>query len=321
MKKYIIIILAIIFLTACDKILEIENDTPQVTPTHSTENDQTINEDIATPQVIPTYSTENDQTINEDIATPVLVKNLFLGGLSNGKWMQRDEFFNSGIVKFDGFEYDVYSNNINIGTAIGRLPANWISGELIQGDKYEEDFSILEIYDKNNQAISYDIAIKAEWNLFPQSYTEQSTEQESYTTLVKNYLVECGIESPKTSIKQIISVDLEGDGTEEVLIAADNTIDDQFEQVKKGDNAVLIFRKVVEGEVIDQIVEQDIRLNEEEYSSYYRILYRVETIADLDGDSVMEVIVRSWYYEGEGWSIYKLIHNRLELVASNGIGA
>jgi hypothetical protein len=91
--------------------------------------------------------------------------------------------------------------------------------------------------------------------------------------------------------------------------------------VKKGDNAVLVFRKVVDGEVINQIVEQDIRLNDDEYASLYRVLFRVETIADLDGDSVMEVIVRSWYYEGEGWSIYKLINYQLELVASNGLGA
>lgn len=300
MKKSIIILLVIIFLISCNKTSKNENYEPQVNPTNSA---------------------EKNQTIYENITTPVLVKDLFLGGISDGKWLQREEFFNSGIVDFDGFEYDVYSKDINTGMATGRQPTNWMSGESIQGDKYEEDFCIIELYDEKNQTVSYDIALKSEWNLFPRSYKEQSTEQEDYTTLVNNYLVEYGIENPDTSIKQIISVDLEGDGTEEILIAADNTIDDQFGQVRKGDNAVLIFRKVVDGEVKDQIVEQDIRLNDDENPSYYRVLFRVETIADLDGDNVMEIIVRSWYYEGEAWSIYKLIDDRLELVASNGLGA
>jgi hypothetical protein len=301
LKKCIIFILSLLFLTACDKEAENVNYEPQISPTQIAEIDNTINAGI--------------------ITTPVLVKDLFMGGLSNGIWQQQDEFFNSGVVNLDGFEYDVYANDMKIGTAIGRQLTNWMSGEPIQGDKYEKDFCIVELYDKNNQEINYDIAIQAEWNLFPRSYTEQSTEQENYTKLVQDYLLENGIESPETSIKQIISVDLEGDGTDEMLIAADNTIDDQFEQVKKGDNAVLVFRKVVDGEVIDQIVEQDIKLEDDEYPSFYRVLFRIETIADLDGDSVMEVIVRSWYYEGKGWSIYKLIDNRLELVASNGLGA
>lgn len=114
---------------------------------------------------------------------------------------------------------------------------------------------------------------------------------------------------------------MDDDGTDEMIIAADNTINDQFEQVKIGDNAVLVFRKVVDGEMKDQIVNEDIRLEDDEYASLYRVLSRVETIADLDGDGIMEVIVRSWYYEGEEWSIYKLIDNRLELLTSNGFGA
>lgn len=51
------------------------------------------------------------------------------------------------------------------------------------------------------------------------------------------------------------------------------------------------------------------------------LLFSVDSIADLDGDGIMELIISSQYYEGFGWSIYKLIDKRLELVASNGMGA
>lgn len=82
-----------------------------------------------------------------------------------------------------------------------------------------------------------------------------------------------------------------------------------------------MLRRYVDGKAIDQVLEQHIILEEPEFPSPYRLLYSVDTIADLDGDGIMEVIVFTQYYEGLGWSIYKLIDDRLELVASNGIGA
>ena len=68
------------------------------------------------------------------------------------------------------------------------------------------------------------------------------------------------------------------------------------------------------------MIDKHILLEDVQETSIYRLLFRVETFADLDGDGVLEVIVRDWYYEGEGWSVYKLIDNRLVLVASNGAG-
>ena len=175
--------------------------------------------------------------------------------------------------------------------------------------------------DVNNQNVDYDIAMNADWNLYPRSYSNQSTNQKSYNDLVKNLLIKEGLKNPDTTLKQVIRVDLDGDGTEEVLITADNTINDKFEQVRKGDNAIVIFRKLVNGKVVVQVVEKDIKLKNEEIDSLYRLLFRIETFSDLDGDGIMEVFIKSWYYEGEGWFVYKLIDNRLELVASNGSGA
>ncbi|TAH64515.1 MAG: hypothetical protein EWM47_12415 [Anaerolineaceae bacterium] len=82
-----------------------------------------------------------------------------------------------------------------------------------------------------------------------------------------------------------------------------------------------MFRKYVDGEAVDQVLLEHIIIEDPEYPSPYRLLFSVDSIADLDGDGIMELIVFSQYYEGLGWSIFKLIDNNLELVASNGLGA
>lgn len=269
----------------------------------------------------PTDRVESDSSGNEGITTPVLVNGVYMGGLYHGKWMQQDEFFRQADVSLEGFPYDIFIDGSNTGRSTGSLPTSWMSGLTLEGDQYDQEYCIVDLLDEDGQNIDYDIAIKADWNLFPRPYKIQNPDQTYYLDLIKNYLMEYGLENPETTIKQMIKVDLEGDGTDEVLIAADNTKDDQFIEVKKGDNAILLFRKMVDGEVINQPVEQDIRVEEEEYPTIFRYLSRVETIADLDGDNTLEVIVKSWYYEGVYWSIYKLIDDRLELVASGGYGA
>ena len=270
----------------------------------------------------PENIAENKNNKNtEDITTPVLVQDLLIGGLNKGEWMYYDEFYNSGAVNFEGYEYDVYSNNSKIATAKGSLPMNWMTGDTLLGTEYEFDYYIIELYENDNMIDGFDIALKADWDLFPRLYNEDYSENALYTDLVKTYLIESGLENPETTVKQSIKVDLEGDGTDEFLIYADNMIEDNFSEVKKGDNSVLIFRKYQDGKAIDQVLDQYIITENPEYSSPYRLLFNVDTIADLDGDGTMEVIVKNWYYEGIGWSIYKLKDNKLELVASNGIGA
>lgn len=300
MKRFIIFAV-IIFLTGCT-----------IAPPESSNTGR--------PQTGTIDNTNQQEANVKAISSPLIIQGIFVGGISGGKLMKPDEFYNSKLVDFDGYVYDTYLEGKKKGEAIGSLPFDPISGEALREESYDEAYAYVELKDKNNEKASYDLAIKTDWDIFPRNYKAQSTDQENYITLAKDLLGRGGVENPDTTLKQVIRVDLEGDGTEEVLIAANNTQDDQFEEVQKGDNALIVFRKVVNGEVIDQVVDQDIRLEVEEYPSIYRILFQVDAIADLDGDGVMEVIIRSWYYEGEGWGVYKLIDNKLELVTSNGWG-
>ena len=257
-----------------------------------------------------------------DITTPVIIQDVIIGGMIKGVWMDYEELYNNnGAIDFDGFEYDVYSDSRRIASAIGGPPTSWMSGEPSFEDEYIHEYCIVKLYENENRIKDYDIALKADWDLYPRLFTEDNSKQDYYTDIMKEHLIEVGLENPETTVKQTIKVDLEGDGIDEELIYTDNKIEGTFEEVKKGDNAVLIFRRYVDGKPINQVLDEHIIKEDPEYPSPYRLLFSVDSIADIDGDGVMEIIVNNQYYEGFGWSIYKLKDNQLEQVAANGIGA
>ena len=255
-----------------------------------------------------------------DANTPVLIQGLLVGGLNKGEWMNYDDFYTAGIVGFDGFVYDVYVDDELTGQAEGELPVSFLTGEPVEPDGDLNELVDVKLYDENEEQVVYDMAIRADWDLFPRGYESQDTGQPEYQVLAEEMIAAKGVENPATELKQIVSVDLDGDGTDEVLLAADNTVDGQFEQVGKGDNAVLIFRKMVGGQPVDQLVDSYILTEDLDYVSIYQVLYEVMTCADLDGDGTLEVVVKSWYYEGVTYSIYTLEGNHLALVSSNGVG-
>ena len=316
LKKFIALIITILFLTGCS------NPNPSVSQSAANPPDTekpSATEPLPTPSVQPSPSVAQTTSLS-GVTTPVLVKGLLMGGLTQGKWMLAEEFFNSSAVDLDGYLYDVYVDNKKMQTATGSLPMDPMSGEFLTGNAYIPGFDVVELYDNNGQKVDYDIAIRADWDLFPGNFSSEDSNDPAYADLFGKMLEKEGLPDAQTQIKQVVRVDLDNNGKDEILIAADNTVEDRFEQVKAGDNAILLF-KSEEGSAAGQVLEKDIRLQDETEISIYRWLFRVHAVADLDGDGVMEVVVRSWYYEGESWEIYKLDGNELKLVASNGWGA
>lgn len=314
MNKIILFLLVVFILTGCVDTKNIE--TIETSPSMDSQK-ITIEKSSNSNNQVSNNSKKPDINV---VDSPILVKGYFLGGLSRGKWLNCEDFYNSKLINFDKFQYDVFKNDKYIGKAYGSTPIDPKTGEYLKEDKFIEDFCMIDLIDKANKNVDYDIALKANWNLYPRGFKNQSLNQEIYYNLVIEHLEKAGVLNPETNLKQVIRVDLDGDNTEEVLISADNTNDYKFEQVKKGDNAIVLFRKIVNGKVIDQVVEQDIRKEDEKEVSIFRYLFHIENFADLDGDGTMEVIIRHWYYEGESWGIYKLKDNKLVLIASNGFG-
>ena len=106
-----------------------------------------------------------------------------------------------------------------------------------------------------------------------------------------------GIDGGDPDVKQVVRADLDGDGTDEVLVAAERPGDGST--LLSNDVAILFVRRV-DGSTVrnDLVIGMYPGLEEAPGAD----AYRVAAIADLNGDGEMEVAVRSFGYEAT-WTL------------------
>ena len=126
-----------------------------------------------------------------------------------------------------------------------------------------------------------------------------------------------GIDDPEPPITEAVSVDVEGDGVEELVLVAQLLPDDLIARL--GDYSVVLLRKNIEGEWQTAILETSAGVA----NSPYVLSHTIPAAADLNGDGRMEIVVDGHYYEGAGTVAYEYINDDLGPVAvlSGGCGA
>jgi hypothetical protein len=124
---------------------------------------------------------------------------------------------------------------------------------------------------------------------------------------VRAWLEGEGIASPEVSIDRVTSADIEGDGVDEVLIEASLHADESLISRPAGDYSVVLMRRLNRGEVETIVVSGDVvtedEVNAENFGGY---LYASQllAIADVDGDTWLEVVVGIREYESMGVAVY-----------------
>lgn len=161
------------------------------------------------------------------------------------------------------------------------------------------------------------IGVMANWNLRPQALSVGGDVPDEHRQAAIDVISSIGINDSEPPITQIISVDVDADGTEELIIVAKRVPDDLFARL--GDYSVVILRKSIEGAWQTAILETSTGVAD----SPYVLSHTIPAVADLNGDGRMEIIVDGHYYEGAGTVAYEYINDDLGPVAvlSGGCGA
>jgi len=235
------------------------------------------------------------------------------GAISDGKWIKADE-----TAKLIGDEttYRVYGLTQALGEAKGDKPKS-------EGAPCEETLAV-SLSPETKRGV---MAIAASWNALPRKPRVTDPTQKVYVDAVREFLKTKGIDQPKVKIDNILRIDLDGDGEEEVLISATNYFrKDESVPMRSpaASYSMVLLRRVVAGKVETQLIAGEFHPKayvSKEGSFDAPSIYKVIATLDLDGDGKLEVVVGSNYYEGEEITIYRCDPKKVETLLSVACGA
>ena len=234
------------------------------------------------------------------------------GATANGKWIKADK----AAKTLGAMPYRVYGLTQSLGEAKGGKPK--ANEEDVCSDNFVVSFSA-----KQDKGV---IALAATWNALPRKVQSLDTTQQVYVDAARDFLKTKGIDQPKVKIDNIIRVDLDGDGEEEVLISATNYFEKEESVPMRspaGSYSMVILRRVVAGKVETQLVEGEFHPKayvRKEDSFDAPNVHKLVAVLDLDGDGKMEIIVDSRYYEGASKTIYRCDPKKCKALLSVGCG-
>jgi hypothetical protein len=209
-----------------------------------------------------------------------------MGGSENGKWLTPEQIFAKMSFKTEfvlASLKGVEEGGVSWGTKEPR------SEDICQ------DFLALKFDLESDTGIA--VGSAAKWNIVPRIPQEIALDNATYKKIVADFLKTKGILRPLVKITQAYRVDLEGDGTDEVLIAATNYKNGLSSSASVGDYSAIILRKTVGKTVMTYQIEGEYVKKKIEFGAPSE--FSLSAIADLNGDGKMEIVTYGAYYEGE----------------------
>lgn len=232
-----------------------------------------------------------------------------LGGWSKGGWL--DDKAAAPLLR-GGERYRFYSLNGEAGTGTGSLPHS-------VGDENDPCHETL--------AVSFPaapgggeglVAVAGSSDALPRVPKVVSTEQQVYKDAAAAILREKGIARPEVRLTQVVRVDLNGDGSEEVLVSATRYARGLSAGAAPGDYSLVFLRRVVKGRVVTNLLEGDFFPKGVELGATGE--HRLGAVLDLDGDGVMEIVLFGRYYEGDWAAAFRVEGDKVVKILTAGCG-
>lgn len=175
-----------------------------------------------------------------------------------------------------------------------------------KGLKSEIRFANGDYYIEFEKPQEIAFAIQGDWKVLPRVPIIRESHRIENEAIIKALLSQNGLANAPILIKQVVDVDIDGDGTIETFVTACNLTDKDYEEISEGTftdanekYSMIVMLKKAKGQ------EKAIVISE---SYKDAVEYKINYFADIDGDGKMELSVNeqnmsSAIMEAEGFSI------------------
>ncbi len=167
-------------------------------------------------------------------------------------------------------------------------------------------------------ARGYDaVAVATDWDIQPRSVDQVGLDAVEYQAIGESIVGAAGIDGSGGDVVQVIRADLDGNGVEEVLVTFEKITEGGFGT--PGDFSIVFARYPTSaGDVVDAVVFEHYPGTPTDFPTMGDA--GVIAVADLNGDAVMEVVVRSSFWESAVVELYSFTGGSLGVVATTGCG-
>ena len=175
------------------------------------------------------------------------------------------------------------------------------------------------------------LVVTGDHDAMPRTAQILPNDNATYKKIVAEYLAGRGLSGAKPNIVQLLRVDLDGDGKDEVLIAAQNIVseDERFSFApdrplltpmmsptgvplrKAGQYSVVLLRRVVGGRAkniaLAEFISKKNAPAPEDADPFTDSawVHKIAAVADLNGDGVMEIVTAEVFLRGHWHRVYE----------------
>jgi hypothetical protein len=151
------------------------------------------------------------------------------------------------------------------------------------------------------------LAVSASWDASPHPH-EELPPSDAYLGVADQLLEARNLEDDDPDFPQLVRTDLDGDGVFEVLgvIERNSSGGESLIPAEPGDYSIAFVRTVEGDEARTHVLFEWVVVGDGGGDEFIQdlVIGRFDALADLDGDGVDEIALRTTYYEGSGVTIH-----------------